>query len=65
MAWRRPGDKPYLNQWWLVYWRIYASLGLNELTHSYWWPIVVYFLMKLKFQDLTNKASQEVELEQP
>ena len=21
----------YLNQWWLVYWRIYASLGLNEL----------------------------------
>ena len=23
----------YLNQWWLVYWRIYASLGLNDLTH--------------------------------
>ena len=22
----------YLNQWWWVYWRIYASLGLNELT---------------------------------
>ena len=22
----------YLNQWWLVYWRIYTSLGLNELT---------------------------------
>ena len=22
----------YLNQWWFVYWRIYASLGLNELT---------------------------------
>ena len=22
----------YLNQWWLDYWRIYASLGLNELT---------------------------------
>ena len=21
----------YLNQWWLVYWRIYTSLGLNEL----------------------------------
>ena len=21
----------YLNQWWLAYWRIYASLGLNEL----------------------------------
>ena len=23
----------YLNQSWLFYWRIYASLGLNELTH--------------------------------
>ena len=22
----------YLNQWWLKYWRIYASFGLNELT---------------------------------
>ena len=22
----------YLNQWWLVSWRIYASLGLNELS---------------------------------
>ena len=32
MAWRLPGDKPLLNQWWLVYWRIYASLGLNVLT---------------------------------
>ena len=24
----------YLNQWWLVYWRIYASLGLNELREA-------------------------------
>ena len=24
----------YLNQWWLVYRRIYASLGLNELRHT-------------------------------
>ena len=23
----------YQNQWWLVYWCIYVSLGLNELTH--------------------------------
>ena len=23
----------YMNQWWLVHWLIYASLGLNELTH--------------------------------
>ena len=25
----------YLNQWWLVYRRIYASLGLNELIWAY------------------------------
>ena len=30
MAWRRPGTSHYLNQWWLSYWRIYASLSLNE-----------------------------------
>ena len=24
----------YLNQWWLLYWWIYASLGLNELTST-------------------------------
>ena len=30
----------YLNQWWLVYWRIYASLGLNELTNDCTIPIV-------------------------
>ena len=31
MAWRRPGASHYLKQWWLDYWRIYTSLGLNEL----------------------------------
>ena len=31
MAWRRPGDKSLSEQWWLVYWRMYASLGINEL----------------------------------
>ena len=30
----------YLNYWWLVYGRIYASLGLNELTH---WGLVTPF----------------------
>ena len=24
----------YLNQWWLVYWRIYASLGVDELNRT-------------------------------
>ena len=31
MAWRRPATSHYLNQWWLDHWRIYTSLGLNEL----------------------------------
>ena len=31
MAWRRPGDKPLFEPMLLIYWRIYASLGLNEL----------------------------------
>ena len=33
MAWRRPGDKP-LSEPMIVYRRIYASLGLNELKAS-------------------------------
>ena len=32
MAWRRSGDKP-LSEPMIVYWRIYASLGLNELRY--------------------------------
>ena len=31
MAWRRPGDKPLSEPMTVVYWRIYASLGLNKL----------------------------------
>ena len=34
-----------LNQWWLVYWRIYASLGLNELIH----PLRTYAFLILFF----------------
>ena len=26
----------YLNQWWLDHWRIYASIGLNELSKIWW-----------------------------
>ena len=32
MAWRRPRDKPLSE---LVYRRIYASLGLNELSYAF------------------------------
>ena len=31
MAWRRPGDKPLSEPVMVNFWRIYASLGLNEL----------------------------------
>ena len=36
----------YLNQWWYVYWRIYASLGLNELKQmSDTWVKATVFLL--------------------
>ena len=35
MVWRRPGDNRHLNQWRSVYWRIYASSGLNEIWFDY------------------------------
>ena len=31
----------YLNQWWLVYWHIYASLGLNELNICLSWYVIL------------------------
>ena len=34
MAWRRPGGKPLSEQWWIVYWRIYAPLRRNEFNTS-------------------------------
>ena len=32
----------YLNQWWSVYWRIYASLGLNELRIAHLWQWILH-----------------------
>ena len=32
-SWPDQATSHYLNQWRLVYWRIYASLGLKELTN--------------------------------
>ena len=32
MAWHRLGDKPSSEPMMLVYWHLYASLWLNELT---------------------------------
>ena len=45
----------YLNQWWLVYWRIYASLGLNELTH--WGRVTHICVCKLTTIDSDNGLS--------
>ena len=33
----------YLNQWWLAYWRIDASLGLNELSNYAHHNYIMYF----------------------
>ena len=61
MAWRRSGDKPlsYLNQWWLVYRRIYASLSLNEFEKIWCWcisfslyPVVSQWCMHMCFSQL-------------
>ena len=39
MAWHRPGDKSLSGPMLGKSWRIYASLGLNELTFDIWpWP---------------------------
>ena len=53
MAWHRTGDKP-LSESMIVYWHIYASLGLNELRilpsvqqHAYWIPRVTACLYQL------------------
>ena len=37
MAWCWSGNK-HLNQWWLVYWCMYALFGLNELKHGLMLP---------------------------
>ena len=65
MAWCRPGDKKlshYLNQWWLDYRRIYASLGLNELTtkHSInckWLKWFTHVVLSLTHLTMTEQIS--------
>ena len=43
MAWRWPDDKPLSEPMWLIYWRIYASRGLNKL--RYGWVIASKLIM--------------------
>ena len=49
MAWHWPGTSHYLNQWWLQYWWIYASLGLNELTVEVVNCMLTFQLVKYSF----------------
>ena len=46
----------YLNQWWLVYWRIYASLGLNECM------LVVIHALNLMLVQLTSADKREPQM---
>ena len=53
--WLGPGQATshYLNQWWLVYRRIYASLGLNELNQLIW---ILYYTPSPHTRDYTWKG---------
>ena len=42
------GTSHYLNQWWLVYWHIYASLGLNQLKYCIPWDVSAHFMCNLQ-----------------
>ena len=48
----------YLNQWWLVYWRIYASLGLNELNILKSLPLRNNFANSLSFITLSPQIAE-------
>ena len=64
MSRHRSGDKPfnYLNQWRLVYWGIYASLGFNELTVSVkltfdtvlWWVFMFRIVWSIQWSLFTS-----------
>ena len=48
MAWLATSH--YLNHWWLVYWCLYVSLSLNELTQLLCSPIVsICFVLSIAF----------------
>ena len=67
MVWRRQATSRYLNQWWLVHWRIYASLGLNELTdqaHSHSTKFIVcdeiasnHFIMVIGYANISTSLN--------
>ena len=54
MAWRRLGDKPFLNRWWVVYRQIYALLGLNVLLK---YSFIAYCLQIFASQDMIESSA--------
>ena len=52
MAWRCQVTSHCLNQWWLVYWGIYASVSLNELSK-------VGLSVKTYFKSLIDKQTSK------
>ena len=59
MAWRRPGDKPLSDKCWLVHWRIYASLGLNEFTAFISETVCSNFSLTLGLHDIYGGSDTE------
>ena len=60
MAWRRPADKPLSEPMMvIVYWRIYASLGFNELTHTLK-VVSNEYVLKHSYQLFLNDITQNV-----
>ena len=47
----------YLNQWWLIYWRIYASLCLNELNKKSAYEFVKYDILPVYEFSLSGKGN--------
>ena len=47
----------YLNQWWLIYWCIYVSLGLNELTDLIdIWIKTQFLFKKMHFENVSKMS---------
>ena len=42
----------FLNQWWLVYWRIYTPLGINDLLH--WQTLHMLLIARAKWRPYTT-----------
>ena len=59
MAWRRQATSHYLNQWWFDYRRIYASLGLNELTGPAYDMKLLYILGGAYYNFMNTKPQNK------